>query len=106
VVIALDEARGINYRRPSPWASLFGELDVMPGEEILHLGCGTGYYAAIAAELQTSRLHRLAEAVGNRLADPRMIGDVARTGQVFRAGDLYAVSEISHLSDQAALSIL
>jgi protein-L-isoaspartate(D-aspartate) O-methyltransferase len=51
VLIALDEARGINNGQPSLWARLFDHLDINTGEEVLHLGCGTGYYSAIAAEL-------------------------------------------------------
>jgi protein-L-isoaspartate(D-aspartate) O-methyltransferase len=51
VLIALDEARGINNGQPSLWAGLFDQLGVTAGERALHLGCGTGYYTAIAAEL-------------------------------------------------------
>jgi protein-L-isoaspartate(D-aspartate) O-methyltransferase len=51
VLIALDESRGINNGQPSLWAYLFDHLDLMPGEQMLHLGCGTGYYTAIIAEL-------------------------------------------------------
>jgi protein-L-isoaspartate(D-aspartate) O-methyltransferase len=51
VLIALDEAHGINNGQPSLWAYLLDHLDLMPGEQVLHLGCGTGYYTAIIAEL-------------------------------------------------------
>jgi protein-L-isoaspartate(D-aspartate) O-methyltransferase len=51
VLVALDETRGINNGQPSLWARLFDNLDIKAGEEVLHLGCGTGYYSAIAAEL-------------------------------------------------------
>jgi protein-L-isoaspartate(D-aspartate) O-methyltransferase len=51
VLIALDESRGINNGQPSLWAYLFDHLDLIPGEHVLHLGCGTGYYTAIIAEL-------------------------------------------------------
>ena len=51
VLIALDESRGINNGQPSLWAYIFDHLDLVPGEQVLHLGCGTGYYSAIIAEL-------------------------------------------------------
>jgi protein-L-isoaspartate(D-aspartate) O-methyltransferase len=51
VLIALDEVRGINNGQPSLWAYAFDRLDVQAGEEVVHLGCGTGYYSAIMAEL-------------------------------------------------------
>jgi protein-L-isoaspartate(D-aspartate) O-methyltransferase len=51
VLVALDEARGINNGQPSLWAYVFDRLDVKAGEEVIHLGCGTGYYSAIMAEL-------------------------------------------------------
>lgn len=51
VLIALDAAHGINNGQPSLWAYVFDRLDVHQGEEIIHLGCGTGYYTAILAEL-------------------------------------------------------
>jgi protein-L-isoaspartate(D-aspartate) O-methyltransferase len=50
-LIALDAARGINNGQPSLWIALFDQLGFTPGEHVLHLGCGTGYYSAIAAEL-------------------------------------------------------
>jgi protein-L-isoaspartate(D-aspartate) O-methyltransferase len=51
VLIALDEGRGVNNGQPSLWAYLFDHLDIASAEEVLHLGCGTGYYTAVAAEL-------------------------------------------------------
>ena len=50
-LIALDEAKGINNGQPSLWAQFFDRLGVQPGDSVLHLGCGTGYYTAILAEL-------------------------------------------------------
>ena len=51
VLVALDGARGINNGQPSLWAFLIDQLDVAAGKNVLHLGCGTGYYTAIMAEL-------------------------------------------------------
>lgn len=54
VLIALDEGLGLNNGQPSLWAFLFDKLGVGANEHILHLGCGTGYYTAILAELAGS----------------------------------------------------
>jgi protein-L-isoaspartate(D-aspartate) O-methyltransferase len=51
VLIALDEAKGINNGQPSMWARFIDQLDVRANDHVLHLGCGTGYYTAILAEL-------------------------------------------------------
>jgi protein-L-isoaspartate(D-aspartate) O-methyltransferase len=51
VLIVLDEAKHLNNGQPSLWAYYLGLLDVHPGSQILHLGCGTGYYTAILVEL-------------------------------------------------------
>lgn len=50
-LIALDETRRINNGQPSLWAYYFDRLTVRAGQQVLHLGCGTGYYTAILAEL-------------------------------------------------------
>jgi protein-L-isoaspartate(D-aspartate) O-methyltransferase len=50
-LIVLDEAKHLNNGQPSLWASSLDLLDVRPGNHVLHLGCGTGYYTAILAEL-------------------------------------------------------
>ncbi|MGA9672199.1 MAG: methyltransferase domain-containing protein [Terracidiphilus sp.] len=51
VLIALDEAKSINNGQPSLWAHFFDLLDVQACDHVLHLGCGTGYYTAILAEI-------------------------------------------------------
>ena len=51
VLIALDEAKSINNGQPSLWAHFFDLLGVQPHDQVLHLGCGTGYYTAILAEI-------------------------------------------------------
>lgn len=50
-LIALDQNKHINNGQPSLWAYYFDRLDVGAGQQVLHLGCGTGYYTAILAEL-------------------------------------------------------
>ncbi|WP_336799448.1 protein-L-isoaspartate O-methyltransferase family protein [Kaistia sp. MMO-174] len=51
VLVTLDRERGINNGQPSLWALVFDRLAIPPGASIVHLGCGTGYYTAILAEL-------------------------------------------------------
>jgi protein-L-isoaspartate(D-aspartate) O-methyltransferase len=50
-LIVLDESKHLNNGQPSLWAIHLNFLQVRPGDQILHLGCGTGYYTAILAEL-------------------------------------------------------
>lgn len=50
-LIVLDETKHLNNGQPSLWAIHFDLLHVRHGDRILHLGCGTGYYTAILAEL-------------------------------------------------------
>jgi protein-L-isoaspartate(D-aspartate) O-methyltransferase len=50
-LIVLDGSKHLNNGQPSLWAIHLDSLHVRPGDRILHLGCGTGYYTAILAEL-------------------------------------------------------
>jgi protein-L-isoaspartate(D-aspartate) O-methyltransferase len=50
-LIVLDEAKHLNNGQPSLWAIHLDLLRIRPGDQILHLGCGAGYYTAILAEL-------------------------------------------------------
>ncbi len=51
VLVALDPARGINNGQPSLHALAIHALAAQPGEDAVHVGCGTGYYTAILAWL-------------------------------------------------------
>jgi protein-L-isoaspartate(D-aspartate) O-methyltransferase len=51
VSIALDESRHIVSGQPSALAGFFDDLSVQPGERVIHLGSGVGYYTAILAEI-------------------------------------------------------
>ena len=50
-LIVLDESKRLNNGQPSLWAYHLDVLGIRPGDHVLHLGCGTGYYTAIMAEL-------------------------------------------------------
>jgi protein-L-isoaspartate(D-aspartate) O-methyltransferase len=51
VLISLDARKGINNGSPALWTYLFDQLDLKPGERVLQVGAGTGYYSAIIAAL-------------------------------------------------------
>jgi protein-L-isoaspartate(D-aspartate) O-methyltransferase len=51
VLVTIDAARGLNNGMPSFWAKNFDHLDLKPGQRVLQVGAGTGYYSAVLAEL-------------------------------------------------------
>ena len=50
-LFALKPSKGINNGEPSLHARMLSHLNVQPGDRIVHVGAGTGYYSAILAEL-------------------------------------------------------
>jgi protein-L-isoaspartate(D-aspartate) O-methyltransferase len=53
VVVALAPEKRINNGQPSLHARCLSAARIVPGDRVLHIGCGTGYYSAILAELTT-----------------------------------------------------
>jgi protein-L-isoaspartate(D-aspartate) O-methyltransferase len=51
VPVAIDRARLLNNGQPSAVAPLIHALRLRVGAHVVHIGCGTGYYTAILAEL-------------------------------------------------------
>lgn len=51
VLVALDEARGINIGEPALWAGFLIQASIPLGASILQIGAGSGYYTALLAEL-------------------------------------------------------
>jgi protein-L-isoaspartate(D-aspartate) O-methyltransferase len=51
VIVAIDPARRLNNGQPSALARWIDPLAIASGAEVMHLGCGVGYYTAILAEL-------------------------------------------------------
>jgi protein-L-isoaspartate(D-aspartate) O-methyltransferase len=51
VLVAIDKDRGINNGQPSGHAQFLGRLEPRPGETVVHVGAGTGYYSAILSML-------------------------------------------------------
>lgn len=50
VLIAIDAERMLNNGQPSGLAIWLDALDLKEGSTVVHMGCGLGYYTAIAAE--------------------------------------------------------
>jgi protein-L-isoaspartate(D-aspartate) O-methyltransferase len=51
VLVVLDRERGINNGQPSLHAAWMAAMDPNPGEIVVHIGAGTGYYTALLATL-------------------------------------------------------
>src|SRR5688500_12110673 len=51
VVIALVAARGINNGQPSLHATSMAAANPRPGDTVLHIGAGAGYYTALISTL-------------------------------------------------------
>ena len=49
VLVALDAGRNLNNGLPAALLRWLDDLALAPGERLLHVGCGVGYYTAIAA---------------------------------------------------------
>jgi protein-L-isoaspartate(D-aspartate) O-methyltransferase len=50
ILVALDPERGLNNGEPISLLRFLDMLDLAPGSRFLHIGCGVGYYTAIAAQ--------------------------------------------------------
>ena len=50
ILIAIDPVRRLNNGQPSANLSWIDALDPEPGQRVLHVGAGVGYYTAIIAE--------------------------------------------------------
>ena len=51
VLVAIDAERTLNNGQPSALAFWFDALELQEGDHVVHVGCGTGYYTAILAEV-------------------------------------------------------
>jgi len=49
VAVAIDANRGLNNGQPSGAATWLHFLELQRGDRVLHIGCGLGYYTAVAA---------------------------------------------------------
>src|SRR5215472_9551822 len=51
VAIALDAERNLYNGQPSLIARWLDELALVPGEHVVHIGCGTGYFTSLIAHV-------------------------------------------------------
>jgi protein-L-isoaspartate(D-aspartate) O-methyltransferase len=90
ILIALAAERGINNGEPSLHARCINAVAPAPGENVLHVGAGTGYYTRILSELvgPQGTVHAyeiepdLAERARTALADTPGVRIWARSGIV------------------------
>ncbi|HME74003.1 MAG TPA: rRNA adenine N-6-methyltransferase family protein [Myxococcota bacterium] len=68
VLVAIDEERWLNNGQPSVLAKWIDLLAIGPGDRVLHIGCGVGYYSAIMAEIVGPRGHLAAVEIDPALA--------------------------------------
>jgi protein-L-isoaspartate(D-aspartate) O-methyltransferase len=54
VLVALDEARGINIGEPGLWSHHLDRIGAKKTDRVLQIGAGSGYYSAVLAELAAS----------------------------------------------------
>lgn len=69
VLVAIDSARGINNGQPSALARWLDLLNLARGDRFLHVGCGVGYYTAIAAEILSPTGNLFAIEIDTELAE-------------------------------------
>jgi protein-L-isoaspartate(D-aspartate) O-methyltransferase len=69
VAIALDPSRLLNNGHPGTLATWIDRLGIGPGFRVAHVGCGTGYYTAVIAEIVGSAGRVLAFDVDAALAE-------------------------------------
>lgn len=67
VPIVLNSEKGINNGMPRLWASHLDRLKLRPGESVLHVGAGSGYYTAIIANLVGATGHVSAREIDEKL---------------------------------------
>jgi protein-L-isoaspartate(D-aspartate) O-methyltransferase len=68
VLVAIDAGRQLNNGQPSALAFWFDALHLQEGNRVVHVGCGTGYYSAILAEVVGPNGHVIAIDVDPELA--------------------------------------
>jgi protein-L-isoaspartate(D-aspartate) O-methyltransferase len=82
ILVAIDPSRLLNNGHPSFLASLIDRLEVKPVDRVIHVGCGTGYYTAIMAEVVGSEGHVAAiESIPNSRRGLAVISTTSQTSR-------------------------
>jgi len=92
-LVAIDAARELNNGHPSSLAAWLDALCLRSGDRVLHLGCGVGYYTAIAARVVGPGGHvtaieidrQLADRARENLADHPQVSVVSADGATYRS---------------------
>jgi protein-L-isoaspartate(D-aspartate) O-methyltransferase len=99
VLVAIDEARRLNNGEPAALARWLDALELASGDRVVHIGCGVGYYTAIAAVavrpvgsvLGVESDPRLAARARRNLAPYDNAAAVAADGSTFDTGPADAI---------------
>src|ERR1017187_1643606 len=81
VQVGILPERGLNNGQPSGLAMWFDALNLKRNERVVHIGCGTGYYTAILANVVGPGGHVRAFEIDAELA-PRAASNLAHLRQV------------------------
>jgi protein-L-isoaspartate(D-aspartate) O-methyltransferase len=99
VLVAIDHTRGLNNGLPSFWASNLDHLDLKRDQRVMQVGAGTGYYAAVLAEIVGENGHVIAVECDDELAAKarinlgpwRQVEVVHGDGRVYDPGEVDVV---------------
>jgi protein-L-isoaspartate(D-aspartate) O-methyltransferase len=81
VLVAIDASRELNNGHPGTLAACLDVLDLCAGETFLHVGCGVGYYTALAATIVGSTGQVIGVEIDGQLA-ARAKGNLSAFAQV------------------------
>lgn len=87
VVVALKRSQNLNNGQPSALASWISALCLAEGHRVFHVGCGTGYYTAILAEVVGPAGAVIAAEVDSELAAQATANLVLYSNVIVHSGD-------------------
>jgi protein-L-isoaspartate(D-aspartate) O-methyltransferase len=93
VLVAIDPARVLNNGQPSALAKWLAALELVPGERVMHVGAGVGYYTAIIAEVVGSRGRVVGVEIDPDLAERARTNLAAYPWVALETGDASAPAE-------------